>query len=781
MTWNVLDNPIDPGQLTEMPFGDHSYWLQPWRSSLTTQPATLLQDAIGINIDNRVSPAEAPATLRLLHDSGFRRARLEIGWGAMSYEDPSLPANPAQWVPYLTAMRDNGIRPLILLNANDGGPVPLKTLELTLTAPAARGATSVSLDAASAAQVVPGLTGIDAGSVVAQVLITSVNAGGVATLSQPLPASLSAGPVAAATLRFAPFAPPYLASGTPNPRFQQTLTGWLTYVKGVTQFVRTIYGSDNFDVEVWNELTFGSDFLDESHYFSPVPDPGSTGDVDNALLQATIQLLHDPANGLTDVKVGDGFANQTPFASGANVPPGTDAIDKHPYEGTVNVYPGSPHEATAPLDALGAHGAWDNATGTFQSLFTPTFRVFMPEYYLTGIATETLMRNLSPIQTLVYGTTAYGAATHPVGSAPPATWVTEDNLDANSAEANGLPPADLPEMQAKAAMRFFVSFASKGVKAIDLFAASGGSCCQLIPQAFFNAVDANPASYPADLGGLTMQAVSRLTSTLTGTQGLGQPRQLTLGAIAQNGNNSQFTGNGTASFPNLYNRDVLAFLPFQVSRNRFVAAVYVMTSDLTHYYTSNPAPGQTPYDLPAEGYRLTIGNVNAATARVSYYDALTGTQHPASIIARNGTQIVVQLAATDSPRMLTITDGRASTSGAPTPRRSSREVLTLKAPARVRAAAALGRGIPLGISCGGACSVRVMASSARVGVADPAVYGRLRAHPRAGKSAQVTLKLNAAGRAWLRTHGVTRLRITARDGHGATVLKVVNITRAHAG
>lgn len=92
VTWHVLPDPIAPGQLTEMPFGTDSPWLQPWRSTLTTRPATWLENAIGINFD--VSPSEAQATARLLYDSGFRRARVELSWAGMSYQDPSQPADP---------------------------------------------------------------------------------------------------------------------------------------------------------------------------------------------------------------------------------------------------------------------------------------------------------------------------------------------------------------------------------------------------------------------------------------------------------------------------------------------------------------------------------------------------------------------------------------------------------------------------------------------------------------------------------------------------------------
>ena len=78
-----------------MPFGTDSPWLQPWRSALTTRPATSLENAIGINFD--VSPSEAEATARLLYASGFRRARVELSWTGMSYQDPSQPADADAW------------------------------------------------------------------------------------------------------------------------------------------------------------------------------------------------------------------------------------------------------------------------------------------------------------------------------------------------------------------------------------------------------------------------------------------------------------------------------------------------------------------------------------------------------------------------------------------------------------------------------------------------------------------------------------------------------------
>ena len=123
----------------------------------------------------------------------------------------------------------------------------------------------------------------------------------------------------------------------------------------------------------------------------------------------------------------------------------------------------------------------------------------MPEWLLTGLQTETLMRDLSPFQTTIYGV-PHGATTHPAGAPTPANWVTEDGMSVGEAEQNGMPAADVPEFQAKASLRLYAAWGGEGAQAIDLYAATGGGCCQLISQGFFNAVDANPA-YPGRRSG----------------------------------------------------------------------------------------------------------------------------------------------------------------------------------------------------------------------------------------------------------------------------------------
>ncbi|MCL2450168.1 MAG: hypothetical protein FWD17_14570, partial [Polyangiaceae bacterium] len=117
--WYVLDDPYNQDQLTELFFGGRSHWLQPWRSALTTQPATVLRDIVGINF-NVYADAQMEYAAELLQNSGFKHARVEVGWDSIDYDDPSQ-IDPSR-VDYLThiftALRDHGLRPLILLNAN---------------------------------------------------------------------------------------------------------------------------------------------------------------------------------------------------------------------------------------------------------------------------------------------------------------------------------------------------------------------------------------------------------------------------------------------------------------------------------------------------------------------------------------------------------------------------------------------------------------------------------------------------------------------------------------
>ncbi len=260
----TVDDPIDPRFLTRVPFGTSSFWIQPWRSYLDTWPASRLQEALGINFN--VKPEIAEPVAQLLQESGFKLARIAITWAALSYEDPTQfrPDRIGGIVARLTALHKHGLRPLILLQAFSGAPTPMKLITLETTEAAAAGARSVRLSAASAARVVPGKSGFNELTFRGDpdILITSVGPGDVATLSRPLIDPLPAGPHGGSTLLYAPFQAPKLPDGQPNPEFQATLAGWLSYVGTVAKEAASIVGPGGFDLEIWNELSFGSAFLE---------------------------------------------------------------------------------------------------------------------------------------------------------------------------------------------------------------------------------------------------------------------------------------------------------------------------------------------------------------------------------------------------------------------------------------------------------------------------------------------------------------------------------------
>ena len=673
-TGGVVSDPIDPKYLTELPFGDRSFWIQPWRAYLDTWPATRLLDSLGINFN--VTSTEAEGAAHLLQDSGFKLARIEISWNSLSYENPTKFVNESSIRQRLVALHEHGLRPLILLNANSGGPGPAKEVTLSTDAAASAGATSVALSSASAAEVVPGKTGFDDLSFGGDpdILITSVTATGVATLSKPLPAALPAGAHKGATLLYAPFGPPKLPNGNANPAFQATLAGWLSYVATVSKAAEGIFGAGGYDFEVWNELSFGSQFLNEENYYSPARETGS-GSVTEALLDETVAYVRNPAHGISpEVGITDGFASQTPFASPAQLPTGLTAMSKHLYN-YGEYYPrDNVNSSIKPLNALGENDFTTEGTKAnplYAPLFIPTYHSLLPESYLTGTQTETVVRDIAPFTTNVHGVPHGREVTTP-GGAPMQTWMTEYNIDTDTLfPANPENPinydgpkvsaAQASRLQAEILLRSLVSMVNKGMTREYFYAAAHSEGYEMISENFTKALDSNPSVYPDDeLGGETMTSFRRMLAQFQGSGPGGATRQLELLSIIQEGNHAEFAGDGKAAHPDLYDREVLAVLPFQSSPTRFVIPVYVMTPNLTTVYNgSAPESSISRFDLPNEAFRITLGNLPTTSTppRVSAYDPIRNESTPARFVSQDGNRAVFEFAATDYPRLLTIEYG----------------------------------------------------------------------------------------------------------------------------
>jgi hypothetical protein len=714
----TVSDPIDRKYLTELPFGSTSFWIQPWRAYLDTWPASRLLDSLGINFN--VSASQARATARLLHESGFKLARIELNWSSLAYDDPSRFVDEASVRTRLQALREYGLRPLILLDANSGAPTPARKIALQTVASSPSGASTVTLSPASAAAVIPGRTGFDslvfnpnqrthrhaharasrqltpeqrrqrreerraehharsqAGftPLVLQgnpaILITKISHD-VATLSRPLPGALPAGSYHGTTLLYAPFTAPTLTDGAPSPAFRATLHGWLGYVAAVSHIASQIFGAGGYDLEVWNELSFGSQFLNAEYYSQPAGAAPSTvtKEVTKALLRETLAYVRNPANGISpQVGVSNGFASQTPFPSGALAPPGLTALSKHLYDGAksfpteFHAQPGRvPRDALGRRDTAGPRGS----PGAFAPLFVPHYQSLFPEYYLTATSPETVIRDLAPFTTYIYKA-PHGRYVHAPHQPPVQVWMTEYNLSLNGATVVGpnestpvetsLTPADKTHFQAKALLRSLVAMINKGMTR-EYFYAATGHALALIPPTFYTALQAHPETYPGDqLGGETMNGFRNMLTQFQGPGPGPNLRQLTLLSITQDGNHAQFSGDGTAAHPSLYDREVLAVLPFQSSPTRFLIPVYVMTRDLlTLYEPDAPTSDIHRFDLPNETFRITLGNLPETTTppTITAYDPLRNETTPAKLVAQTGHTATIEIAATDYPRILTI-------------------------------------------------------------------------------------------------------------------------------
>lgn len=657
----TITNYVDPHEW--LPQRGKSHWAQPWRTYLDTVPATTMLNAVGINFN--VPPQWAESTARLLESSGFKRARIEFGWNNISYNNPNemLPSRHEALVADLTAMKNHGIRPLIVLNANSGGPCPVRPAMITLTQPAPEGAEEIHIEPSDVRKIVPGKTGIRSAGTAANYLFTSASPDGTVHLSAPLgslwpskpslPAvkGLEAGPLEVETLLDEPFHPEQLGNGEPNPAFEPTMNGWLHYVGVITREAKAILGSEEFDVEIWNELSFGSRFLNIQGYYKPQIDGGGTWN-QTAILGRTVAYLRDPAHGVPKIGIGNGFANESPGWSPEGSPTGLTAQDKHPYAGLRSFPTSEETNGLRPVNGLLQEAGTQTSTGLWQPEFTPTYYAFFPEFWLSGIANQTLIRELTP-QRNWYAGEWHGRNVTTPGGETLQHWITEVNLDPTSGPTKGLSAADIRHVESKEILRYLAAFANKGYDAIDFYAAEGGNFA-LISSAFFNALKAHPSIYPGNAaGGETMDAVRRMLNGFSGAGNNGNPRNITLDSLTDYSNRVQFEGNATAQYPPLYDRDVFAFLPFQATPGKFVIPVYVMTRNVVRVYDQ---AGTSPsrFDLPAETYKLELGGVDGYHTSASATDPLTGESVAVEVVGRSPDELVVKLGVTDSPRLLTI-------------------------------------------------------------------------------------------------------------------------------
>ena len=626
--------------LLDQPFGINSQWIYPSRSYLKTVPAAHFLQGVGINFNPSGENADLVAEMLAIH--GFKRMRVEIDWGDLDYATESNISSQPSLIAALQAAQKWGLRPLIVLNANQGNPCPHLSMTHTVMANAAQGATSVQLDGTS--DLVIGYSGISNlnAYTMNQVIVTSIS-GNTVTLSQPLPVALTAGQVLVMnTFKYVPFT----VSADPNYKAAQqeaTRAGWDKYVIAIANIVSQNLGTQpgandmGFDLELWNELTFGSQFLCLPIYYGQPLFPNSLSGVGDAIIRKTARTLEDNPRLFAGVVLEDGFANENPFAASSLELPRFGALGKHPYP-VIATYPAGQQIVGGMLNALLHYDAYT---------FIPSYSGYMPEYYGTTIQTETIVRDLAPITTTVYGV-AHGENARVIDGrvSPCPVFITEIGII--PAEVGITDSATSMLMKAKGDSRMLVFFLNKGAGLVDLFAACGGGdwdyqvlSLAFEQYAFSNSTYPSPDTpYVSPAVHIISQIVSQMSNGLDRSLDESKTRALEVKSIHGSNNDYQFAGDGTLAHPPGYDREAFAFLPYQVNAHRFIIPYYVMTRNIAQ-------------PLIPESFEIEFTGIHTKGATMSVYDPLNDVSVPLTVDSA-GDDLRLSLTAADYPYLLII-------------------------------------------------------------------------------------------------------------------------------
>ena len=312
----------------------------------------------------------------MLAEHGVRQARFDIAWSLVNYWDESQLNFADLLRKQLLACRKHGVRPLIVLNANAGVPTPLDRVERTLAKGAKKGDREVTLTDVSDLRLgysgLADVTEYRAG----EVLFTALD-GKTLHLSKPLGKDLGkAGTkVSVTTFKYRPFAPPATED------YRTTMAGWKRYVGTVARFVTetlgTRQGNDRgFDLEIWNELTFGSGFLSINNYYEPKLIDYDEDVIWFDLVRETANYVMVHPDDFRGVTLVDGFRNTIPWPASSLEPGRIGALSAHPYP-PPKEYPRD--EPSGP--AVNALFLEDRAKDRFK----PTYTALFPEYHATWV------------------------------------------------------------------------------------------------------------------------------------------------------------------------------------------------------------------------------------------------------------------------------------------------------------------------------------------------------------------------------------------------------------
>jgi hypothetical protein len=636
---------IDPAQLTTLGPSDRSHWLQPWRAYRDTWPAQRMLDSPGFQPEFPPDPSWLPS----FSEARFKHITLEVTWNRQTYDAPEAvtPEVQAALTELANQANQAGLRPMLLLDAPHLA-MPLRSFDVTLQQAAAAGSRTLLVAPADAMQLEPNKTLF--GGEMAPALVKSRAADGTIELSRPLAEALPAGSVPARTLRYAPFSRPKLADGTANPEYEATLSGWVAFLTAVSSALRDALGSQDFDIEIWNETSDGNNFeiFDINAFYDPPLEadrPDSFEQNLNAIRERSASWLRMPERNLSGIGISDGSGNMRFSVIASAEPQGITALSRH-LSAQGKRFPEDADQGPTPsLDALGnPNGAL--AGETWQEAFTPDYAALFPEQSLTALyppdarRPAQIVRDLAPIVTTDSRGLPHQRGPLMNGAPAPDVWLTAASLNLGLAQTLGLTlsPEDRLHLQAKSLLRMFSSYVGAGVGLISIYGPDQDTV------RYFDL--AQPQ------GGEALASLGRFFARFESQESPAPPRALTLVSVASCNPGREFVGDGSSAHPVLGHRELVTFFPFQRGPRDFVVAAYVMTRNLLTEY----GDGGARFDMPAEAFELRLAGIAADSFSVTAYDPLLDITRPVTVISRAGDEVTLGVELFDYPVLLELQD-----------------------------------------------------------------------------------------------------------------------------
>jgi hypothetical protein len=701
-----LDRPYEDARQATIRFGLISYFAHPWRSYMDTWPASHFLPSMGFVFN--VGSQYSDAVCQLMAESGIRTVRYEVGWGNFNWTNQLTGGKREETIATLQTFKRHGLRPLILLNSHHAAPCPYRNVWVDLVADARKGDRVLKVKDASGIRT--GYTGPMNGAeyCAAKPLITSVDADGTCHLSMPLGEDFKAGRLSLHELKYQPLQGAKRKDGTPVPEAQAVVEGWKEYVRSTAEMVVEALGTAGqpdagFDIEVWNELTFGSNFLNINNYYEQKPEyseplayrktrtlaPGLRPDAKTeyktehfgVLFAVTVDFFRANDAAYPGVKVDNGFDNQWPWDSGTDSWPGQDSISRHYYLGSWRDI--SPtNNSRADLDTINAFGERDGKRPATPkdwydiipgSNFIPTFRAGLPEWGYCGFQTESIVRDVMP-DSRITGMPGHGRYTHNGDFHTVELWQTEFNYGRQAFfdrlfQETGAPRDDARayaldnHITGKMLLRMYLFQNHKGLKRLYVFAPGDPPYgINMLTPPSYAALDKSGGKLTPEVRATVpaaYQGLGWLTRQMETGAALAAPRPLRVDDLVEYKPRLMFAGDGSPARPHQWNRDWFAFMPYQLSANRFIVPYFVVTVDANHIWDAKRDPfDPARYDMPAQEFDVTIGNCAGQGATVSAFDPLSNTEVPVKVVASTRDTLTVRLPTVDYPRVLLITEAK---------------------------------------------------------------------------------------------------------------------------